>query len=376
MSLPDDSLKKLAQDTAPITKAVDLQLSSPVAEAMRALDQTSATMALKGTQTLSVSRDFEEMQRKLQSISESSLMKLAREIESPLLAAVKAQKLWPPPHLAAAVMGTLPQPDFLKDLAKVQASLRSDLLKTFSVVKPLGDEFLERISTIESSAWHDFSARFLESSKGLTNIWQSSSIKLAQSLAESHWPLEASMAEALRELSAIGDLRGGAATLLGVGTITEASDTVHAYGSVTSGDTVMSDESSLGIWWKAQTFEVRVFLVILWILQTTVAALIGEGVKAWMNAGDHQERQIIYNQVTQDYGAEAARRLRCVRASALKVRSEASTTGQIIDSLPRGTAVEVLESQGSWSLIRYRVPHSSDIREGWAASGYLSLEIC
>jgi Bacterial SH3 domain len=47
-----------------------------------------------------------------------------------------------------------------------------------------------------------------------------------------------------------------------------------------------------------------------------------------------------------------------------------------VDSLPRGTSVEVLESQGSWSLIRYRVTHSSDIREGWAASGYLSLEIC
>jgi hypothetical protein len=63
------------------------------------------------------------------------------------------------------------------------------------------------------------------------------------------------------------------------------------------------------------------------------------------------------------------------RITSGKVRSEASTAGKVIDLLPHGTAVEVLESHGSWSLIRYRVPHSSDIREGWAASGYLSVEL-
>ena len=378
MSLPDDSLKKLARDIEPATKAVERQLSSPAVEAMRAFDRTSTATAFKAMQNLSVTRDFEEMQRKLQSIPESSVMKLAREIESPLLTAIKAQKLWPPPHLAAAMMGTtLPQTDFLKNLAKVQVSLRGDLFKTFSAIEPLGGEFLKRMSTIESSIGRDFSARFLDASKGLTNIWQNSSIKLAQSWAESLRLSEGSMAEAFRELSAIADVRAGAATLSGMGAITEAGDTVEAHGAVTRGDADRSAQSALVIWWKAQTFEVQVFLLMLfWILQTGAATLIGEEVKAWMHASDHQERQIIYNQVTQDFGAETARRLRCIKASSLKVRSEASTAGTIVDSLPRGTPIEVLESHGSWSLIRYRVPHASDIREGWAASAYLSVEIC
>jgi hypothetical protein len=75
MSLPDDSLTKLARDIEPATKAVERQLNSPAVEAMRAFDRTSTATACKAMQNLSVTRDFEEMQRKLQSILESSVMK-------------------------------------------------------------------------------------------------------------------------------------------------------------------------------------------------------------------------------------------------------------------------------------------------------------
>jgi hypothetical protein len=270
-----------------------------------------------------------------------------------------------------------PVTEFQESLAKVQSSLRSDLFKTFSGIEPLGDDFVKRMSTIQSSFGHDFSSCFLEASKGLTDIWQSSSIKLAQSLVEGHRLSAERMNEALRALSAVPELRAGPLQLAGVGVITESADITEAWDSVSASASDENTQSALITWWKKQPFEVQAFLlVVFWILQTGAAALIAEGIKAWMHAGDHQERQIVYNQVTQNFGANAARRLRCIRASTLKVRNDPNTAGRVLDSLPHGTAVEVIESQGSWSLIRYRVPHTSDFREGWAASGYLCVDIC
>ena len=80
-----------------------------------------------------------------------------------------------------------------------------------------------------------------------------------------HWR----MAVALRDLSAIGNLRAGAATLSGVGSITEDGDTVEARGSVTADDNAdRSAQSALVMWWREQSFEVQVFLMMLfWILQ-------------------------------------------------------------------------------------------------------------
>jgi hypothetical protein len=135
--------------------------------------------------------------------------------------------------------------------------------------------------------------------------------------------------------------------------------------------------SAVELWWARQPIQIKVFFwVLLFILHSASEELIHERVKEWTGTHSPQERQVIYNQITQNFGTDTARRLRCIRASSLKVRSEPSATGKVVDSLPHGTAVEVLESQGSWSLVRYRVPHSSDIREGWATSGYLSTEIC
>jgi len=61
-----------------------------------------------------------------------------RDIEGPILAAAKAQNMWSPPHLMAAVTGTLPRTELQENLAKVQSLLRSDLVKTFFAVEPLG----------------------------------------------------------------------------------------------------------------------------------------------------------------------------------------------------------------------------------------------
>jgi hypothetical protein len=376
MSIPDDYQGKLAEDTAALTKAVEHKLNSPAIEAKRALERSFAATALQATQTLSISREFEEWQGKYQAISESSLMKAMRDIESPLLAAVKAQELWPA-HLKEAAMGTLGRSDFEEKLLKMESTLAGDFMKKVAAMDSIGGNFLKQLSKMEAAVGRDFAAKFLEANTAAENAWNSSAMKLAQSLADSLPKFDEGITEAFRKFSALGDLQANAATLSGIGTILELSDTVAASGSVQKTKTEPATSSDLEFWWGKQPIQVKfLFLLLLFIVKSVTDAYIAEHVKVWTAPHSGEERQLIYNQITQNFGADTARRLRCVKASALKVRSEASTTSKIIDSLPHGTAAEVLESQGSWSLIRYRVPHSSDIREGWAASGYLSLEIC
>src|SRR5258708_39629611 len=104
MSIHNDSIKKIDGDSTAMTKALEFKLSSPAVEAMETLHCRAAETALKATQTPSLSREFQEMQRTQRLIPESGLLKAMREIESPILAAVRSQELWPA-HLKAA-MGT------------------------------------------------------------------------------------------------------------------------------------------------------------------------------------------------------------------------------------------------------------------------------
>jgi hypothetical protein len=185
------------------------------------------------------------------------------------------------------------------------------------------------------------------------------------------------MAEALEGLNNFGNLHAGEAGLSGVGQVTEAADKIVASGTVAGAATHEITQSALENWWNALPFDTRLLLLMLrWVIAAAATAAIAKGVEAWISSANPKDRQNIYYEITQNVGADAARHLRCVRASMLKIRSEASSGAAVIDSLPRGTAVEIIESAGSWSLIRYKDVKSSDIREGWAASGYLSLEIC
>jgi hypothetical protein len=344
MSLPDDSLKKLARDIEPAAKAIERQLNSPAVEAMKAFDRTSAATALKAMQNLSVTRDFEGMQRKLQSISESSVMKLAREIESPLLTAIKAQNLWPP-YLKESAMGTLRRSDFEEKLLKMESSLAGDFMKKVAAMDMAGGNFLKQLSKMEATIGRDFAGRFLQADYAATNAWNSSAMKLAQSMADSLPKFDEGIAEALRKFSASGDLQANAATLSGLGAIFESADEVTASGSVQKTEAEPATASDLELWWGKQPIQVKfLFLLLLFIVKSVTDAYIAEHVKVWTAPHSAEERPLIYNQITQDFGADTARRLRCIKASFLKVRSEASTAGTIVDSLPRGSAIEVLES--------------------------------
>ena len=96
----------------------------------------------------------------------------------------------------------------------------------------------------------------------------------------------------------------------------------------------------------------------------------------WLAAHHEVDRKAIQSEVASTSGPENARRLRCTNTRSLNIRSDPERTGKIITTLSRGTPIEVIESRGSWSLIAFRDARTSDTREGWAASGYLSLTVC
>lgn len=70
--------------------------------------------------------------------------------------------------------------------------------------------------------------------------------------------------------------------------------------------------------------------------------------------------------------------LRCVstRGSGLNVRGEPDKDAPVVGRLAPGQAVEVVETRGAWSLVRYAERPSENLRQGWAASGYLRKVAC
>jgi hypothetical protein len=376
MSILNDDLERMSGETLRM-KALELQLSSPAIEAARA-------------GTLSLSREFVEVHRALNLIPEG-LAKVMRDLESPLSTAVAQVQRFANESMSTAAsaarsaleevakLQSLPGREFMQQWAKMEALAASDLTKKLStdlvgseLMKNLinfeasvGGNYLKQLAALESSLGRDFAAKFLEVDDTIA--------RAAQNLSDSFPLIDERIAEALRGFR---DLPARPAERAGIGAATEAADTVDASGSTIGTGTDKGKQSALEAWWATLPFNRKVFLlVLLYFVRTATDECIHEFVKDWTGANGPQERQSIYYNITQDFGADAARHLRCVRASTLKVRSEASTAGTVVDSIPRGTPVEVLETSGSWSLIHYKDGKSANIREGWAASSYLSPDI-
>jgi hypothetical protein len=117
-------------------------------------------------------------------------------------------------------------------------------------------------------------------------------------------------------------------------------------------------------------------LFILLILGTAATTVTADQVKKWMLADSPASRQIIHAEIRNEYGDEAAKNFKCVRAGKLRVRAEPEINSRVIELVPLGTPVEILYPSGAWSQIRYYTTSSQAVRIGWAASSYLSHNIC
>jgi hypothetical protein len=113
-----------------------------------------------------------------------------------------------------------------------------------------------------------------------------------------------------------------------------------------------------------------IVLIIVWLFTMTVDAYWHVKVERFMNAHDPKARAEIVTEAREDFGREYADGLRCTKTN-LNVRQDPSPEAAIVGHLMAGQPVEVVEAQGPFSRIRYRVPGSDQLREGWAASGYL-----
>ena len=178
-----------------------------------------------------------------------------------------------------------------------------------------------------------------------------------------------------------------AATVVGSAAIVEGADTASATGYVTvpltgartaatSGaitPTAAADSRSLEDVWKTIPLPVLFFLYLLWHL--LIKPLDNAYMEQWVKGAPDSRPQII-NNVNQNLGEDYSRKLRFVRGSGINVRESPSKVAPIIGRLSRSQAVAVIETEGSFSRIQYHDAASGEIREGWAAAGYLVGTTC
>jgi hypothetical protein len=332
---------------------------------------------IKAIESLATAKRFSEMQETLGASLSNKLLEASRSVADQWNASLRQTRAIMRNQMAE--IGKSTQAEFAK-IAAIQTVFERDAFKNLSAMSALNKDLFKPLAGLDGALRDSLSERFKQINASLDHSFKASAAQAALTFSQTLPRFDERIAEAMREFQALGDLQAGDSTIAGVGTVTESSDIVSARGEIHGADAGHAEpitRSPIELWWVRLPIELKFFFwALLFIIHSAAEELVHERVKGWTEAHSEAEKQVVYNNVTQNFGEDTARRLRCIRASALKVRQEPALTGSVLDSLPRGTPVEVLESQGSWSRIRYRVPHSSDIREGWAPSGYLSFEIC
>jgi hypothetical protein len=379
-----ETARALAAIESPVVAAArELALSqSSIADAAK-MSKLTASAAndfvskVAAIESFSIVKQFSAMQASVGTSVTSKLLEASRTIADQWSSTFKQSQQLMQDQIAAINKST--QIEFSK-IASLQSFANRSAFKDLAAVTSLSKDLFQPLAGLQGAFKDSLSHRFQEMSTSFDHSFTASAAQAALAFSRTLPQFDDRIVEALREFSAIGDLKAGDSTIAGVGTVLELPDIVSAKGERHGADAAHAEpikRSPVELWWEHLPIELKFFfLVLLFILKSMSEEIIHEHVKGWTGAHSREERQVVYGQITQNFGEDSAKHLRCVRASTLKVREEPSAAGEILNLLPRGTPVEVLESHGSWSRIRYRVPHSTDIREGWAASGYLSFEIC
>lgn len=118
-----------------------------------------------------------------------------------------------------------------------------------------------------------------------------------------------------------------------------------------------------------------VYILLFFLLQPLIEGYFHALWERWMNSGSHEARTQIAIEIQQNFGPDRLTPLRCVKR-AIDVREGPSTTSRVTGRLSADQPVEVLEKHGPFSRIRYRDVTDGEIREGWAASGFLLKSKC
>jgi hypothetical protein len=123
-------------------------------------------------------------------------------------------------------------------------------------------------------------------------------------------------------------------------------------------------------------FQVMVMLLMLVALQPVYDAYKKFVAERWLSSGSEEARSQIVIEVCQNLGSDSVVQLRCTRGTGVSVRESPNKQSAVIGRLSAGQPVEVVETQGAFTHVRYRDASNHEIREGWAASGYLVNSAC
>lgn len=153
-------------------------------------------------------------------------------------------------------------------------------------------------------------------------------------------------------------------------------DTLQPAPAAPSPETAAPTDYAWDAWLKLQPPWVQVFFWLLIRLVLIVLAGVAHTLERWLSSDSHEARTQTVVEIKQTLGPDYVNGLRCVRGTGVKLREGPSKDAPVVGRLSAGRPVEVVETQGSFTHIPYRDPATGEIREGWAASGYLVNVAC
>jgi Bacterial SH3 domain len=327
-----------------VAKAAD----SPFMRTIRRMQESSLQLGMLDSPFLRLAKQMQEdpnrWQKVIGAIEPSPLIKaiddIARRSEAWRLAATTAAHAADSPWMQ--LQKTLMQSSrFFEGVSRSATAYESPLLKQF--------EDIARRSNI--------SAEFAKTGGDL--------LATLRAVGEAARPQ-------LEAIAGAGTLTAAEAELAGIGTVTAAP---------TIGTTAPSEEITEGAevkwnrWFERQPFVVKIFLhLLLFIMLPEIFTHRVE--HAFLAEKEPMAQHAVVNEIQNDFGKEFADGLRCVRGKGLRVREEPDTNGRVVGNLTEHQGIEVLETHGAWSKIRYFDSASGAVTEGWAASGYLAKFKC
>jgi hypothetical protein len=270
-------------------------------------------------------------------------------------------------------------------VAKIQSSMPDSIAARLAKMQSsMPDSIVARLAKMQSSM-PDSIERYLKNNEGAVNAFlrllESGTAERALKAFAIDFPsiaVAGDTTRVLREMKGVGDVHEDQDRVVSSGaTVAPIADGISDPAITPIARSDSNDQLWPVSWLLRQPVQYQIILVMLiWLWHHTADVYLDERVKHWIGADQLEHRQEIHYEITQNFGTDAARRFRCVNATALKIRSTPDVKGTAVDLLSRGTAVEVLETRASWTLIRYRAAQPAETREGWGASRYISLDVC
>ena len=130
-------------------------------------------------------------------------------------------------------------------------------------------------------------------------------------------------------------------------------------------------------WLERLSDSVRVIVIylilpyLLAIVANLTTPIYEEWWKEYSGLDPRVAKKEIVREADETYRPEDLRGYRFVYATSLHVRESGSKKADIIDDLPLGKTVKVIDKSKHWSFIEYQDSDTGELKQGWVFSRYL-----